>query len=324
MRNYVINRVLVTGASGFVGSRLLEVLLNNNCETRAAVRKVVPNLDHSNHEQAVVGSINAKTLWEEALRDVACVVHLAARVHVMNEESGNPLVAFRSVNVDGTTALAEQAAALGVKRFIYLSSIKVNGETTKYGEAFKADAIERPCDAYAISKFEAEQALKSIADSTGMDVVIIRSPLVYGPGVKANFLRMMQWLEKGIPLPFGAINNKRSLVSLDNLIHLITTCTQHPAAANQIFLVGDGEDLSTTGLLRRMGVALDKPVRLVPISRNLLNLLAILSGKKAFAQRLCGSLQVDISKTRSMLGWEPVETVDQALQKTANAYLQKK
>src|SRR5690606_35447103 len=269
-----------------------------------------------------VGSIGATTDWSLALADISVVIHSAARVHVMHDTASEPLAKFREVNVDGTLTLARQAADAGVKRFIFISSIKVNGEGTLCGKPYTAFDTPAPEDPYGIAKMEAEQGLRLIADETGMEVVIIRPVLVYGPGVKANFLSMMRWVHKGIPLPLGAINNSRSLVSLDNLVDLIVTCIDHPAAANQTFLVSDGEDLSTTELLRRVGAAVDKIARLLPVPQKLLEFGASLLGKKAVAQRLLGYLQVDISHTCSTLGWKPSVTVDEALAKTADFYLE--
>jgi len=240
----------------------------------------------------------------------------------MSDTSSDPLTEFRKVNVEGTLSLARQAAAAGVRRFIFISSIKVNGEGTVLGAPYHADAQPLPADPYGISKMEAEQGLRALAADTGMEVVIIRPTLVYGPGVKANFLNLMRWLHKGVPLPFGAIHNLRSLVALDNLVDLIVTCIDHPAAANQTFLVSDGEDLSTTELLRRMGTALGKPARLFPVPSRLIEVGAAMLGKQALAQRLCGSLQVDISKTRELLNWTPPVSVDEALRKTAKHFLE--
>ncbi|GAA4012849.1 hypothetical protein GCM10022212_03390 [Actimicrobium antarcticum] len=235
----------------------------------------------------------------------------------MEDTAANPLEAFRNVNVQGTLNLARQAAASGVQRFVFISSIKVNGEATQRGQSFMADDTPAPLDDYGVSKMEAEQGLRKVALQTGMEVVIIRPPLVYGLGVKANFAVMMHWLQRGVPLPLGSINNRRSLVSLDNLVDLLMMCLKHPAAANQTFLVSDGEDVSTTELLRRMGIALGHPARLVPLPASLLELAAAIVGKADVAQRLCGSLQVDIEKTRRLLGWTPPLTLDQGLKKAA-------
>jgi len=249
------------------------------------------------------------------------VIHLAARVHIMNDDSKDPLAEFRKVNTEGTLNLARQAAESGVRRFIYLSSIKVNGEASDIGDCFSSDDGFIPNDPYGLSKYEAEQGLLALADVTDMDVVIIRPPLVYGPGVKANFLNMMRWVNRGVPLPFAAVQNKRSFVALDNLVDLIMTCIKHPASANQIFLVSDDEDISTTELLQRMGKALGKPARLIPIPAQLLRLGAQMLGKRDVAQRLLGNLQVDISKTKELLDWKPPVSFENGLQKTAQWYL---
>jgi UDP-glucose 4-epimerase len=315
-------RVLLTGATGFVGRAVLERLSAlANLELVASVRKPASEFAGGVTNIQVAG-LEADTDWHQALETTGTVIHCAARVHVMNDQSSDPLAEFRQVNVAGTLNLARQAAAAGVRRFIFLSSIKVSGEGTAPGAAYKADDVPAPMDPYGISKMEAEQGLRALAAETGMEVVIIRPVLVYGPGVKANFLSMMRWLNKGVPLPFGAIYNKRSLVALDNLVDLIVTCIDHPAAANQTFLVSDGEDLSTSELLRRMGVALGKSARLLPVPSGLLAQGARLLGKEALAQRLCGSLQVDISKTRELLGWTPPVSVDEALGKTAKYFLE--
>jgi UDP-glucose 4-epimerase len=235
----------------------------------------------------------------------------------MQEATADPLEEFRRVNVQGTLNLARQAAAAGVRRFVFVSSIKVNGEATQLGRPFTADDAPAPLDSYGVSKMEAEQGLREIALQTGMEVVIIRPSLVYGPSVKANFAAMMRWLKRGVPLPLGAIHNQRSLVSLDNLVGLIVTCLTHPAAANQTFLVSDGEDASTTELLRRMGQAMGHPARLIPVPTSWLKLAAAMVGKRDVAQRLCGSLQVDISKTRELLGWAPPVSLDEGLRRAA-------
>lgn len=311
---------LVTGANGFVGREVCDVLNSRGQNVRAALRnKCWPG--SSEVEVEVVSEHSAATDWGVALREVDTVVHLASRVHVMDDKSINPLAEYRKVNVDGTENLARQAALAGVRRFIFISSIKVNGEATSLGKPFLADDTPSPMDEYGISKYEAEEALKRIAKELGMEFVIIRPPLVYGPGVKANFFSMMQWLSKGIPLPFGSINNKRSLVALGNLADLVATCTEHPLAANQIFLAGDGESLSTTELLQLMGRALDRPAKLIPIPQKILKVVFIIMGKKKLAQRLCSSLQVDISKTKEMLNWMPPVSVEEGLRKTAEYFL---
>ena len=233
----------------------------------------------------------------------------------MDDSAVDPPSEFRNVNVDGTCALARQAAEAGVRRFIFISSIKVNGESTSLGLPYRAEDTPAPLDFYGISKFEAEQCLSKVAAETGMEVVIIRPPLVYGPRVKGNFAGMIKLVEKRIPLPLGAIHNKRSIVGIDNLVDLIIRCIDHPAAANQVFLAGDGEDLSTTELLRAVGKAMGKPARLIPVPAGLLQFGATLLGKKAMAQRLLGSLQVDISKTCELLDWKPPYTVEEGLRR---------
>lgn len=314
--------VFLTGATGFVGGAVLRRLAADGFSVKAAVRNTSTTLDEG------VGVVPFDSFedasWSESLLGVDAVVHCAARVHVMNDTETDPLAAFRKVNVEGTLNFARQAAQSGVRRFVFISSIKVNGEGTYPGNPYTADDKPEPNDPYGISKMEAEQGLRDLAEKTGMDVVIIRPVLVYGPGVKANFLNMMRWLDKGVPLPFGAIHNGRSLVALDNLVDLIVTAMTHPAAANQTFLVSDGEDLSTTQLLRRMAKALDKSARLLPVPSWVLSSAANLLGKKSLSQRLCGSLQVDISKTRTLLQWSPPVSVDNALKVAAVHYMEHK
>ena len=309
----------ITGATGFVGSAVLERLAaQSGVEIKALVRRVGVKLPGN----AVAVQVGEDFLLEgdQPLEGVDVLVHCAARVHIMSDASSDPLSEYRSVNVAGTLKLAESAARSGVKRFIFISSIKVNGEGTVPGKPYTADDMPAPVDAYGISKMEAEQRLMLLGSATGMEIVIIRPVLVYGPGVKANFRSMMSWLNKGVPLPLGAIPNQRSLVALDNLVDLVVTCLDHAAAANQTFLVSDDDDMSTTELLKRMGEALETPVRLIPVPAWLLLRGAALLGRKDVARRLCGSLQVDISKTRSLLGWTPPLTVAQALSKTARSF----
>ncbi len=308
-------KILLTGATGFVGSAVLNKLIELKHQLVIAVRE--KSLSNSETQRIVVKSIDSETDWGESLRECEVVIHLAARAHIMDDSSEDPLFEFRSVNRFGTLNLARQAAQAGVKRFIFISSIKVSGEHTFFNSPFKPDDSYIPTDPYGLSKYEAEVGLRKIAQETGMEVVVIRPPLVYGPGVKGNFVSMMKWLNKGVPLPLGAINNKRSLVSLDNLVDLIVTCIDHPNAANETFLVSDDNDISTTTLLTKLTVPLGAPKRLLPIPGAWLMFAAKLLGKQDVAQRLLGSLQVDISKTKARLDWVPPFTVDESLKKTA-------
>jgi nucleoside-diphosphate-sugar epimerase len=316
----MLSKVLLTGCSGFVGRAVLNHLCRGGRDVVACSRAANMDVPDGARFLHVLG-LDANTDWKPGIDGVEVVIHCAARVHVMDDHSSDPLAEFRKVNVEGTLNLACQAAAAGVKRFIFVSSIKVNGEGTAPGKSYKADDAPAPADPYGISKLEAEQGLRALAAETGMEVVIIRPVLVYGPGVKANFLSMMRWLHKGVPLPFGTIYNKRSLVALGNLVDLIVACIYHPAAANQIFLVSDGEDLSTSQLLSKMARALGQSARLLPVPSWVLEVGAMLLGRQVLALRLCGSLQVDISKTRELLGWTPPVSVDEALRLTAVHFL---
>ena len=317
----VMMRVLVTGANGFVGAALCERLDASGIATRAAVRSgsQTRNLC-SDIQKTAVGDIHATTDWLAALAGVTHVVHLAARVHVMREVSRDPLAEFRAVNTAGTINLARQAAASGAKRFVYVSTIKVNGERTS-GRSFSVDDNPHPEDAYAQSKLEAELALKEIGLNTGMEAVIVRPPLIYGPGVKGNFLSLMRVVRRGWPLPLASCNNCRSLVGLTNFISLLERCTTHPAAADQVFLAADGEDLSTPELLRRVAHALGKKARLLPFPSAMLNMAARIVGRPGIYERLCESLQVDANKARELLGWTPPLTLDEELARTARWFL---
>lgn len=311
-------RVLVTGANGFIGAYLCSSIAKHRIKIRAARR--TPPSPPSDVSFVAVGDIGEATDWVEALRDIDVVIHLAARVHVMKDTASDALAEFRKVNVEGTLNLARQALKAGVKRFIFISSIKVNGEATLPGQPFHADDAPAPEDAYGISKREAEDGLRELCLGSMMEFVIIRPPLVYGPGVKGNFLSMMRWLDKGIPLPLASIQNQRSLVAVENLVDLIITCIEHPAAANQTFLVSDNETLSTPELLIRTATALNKHAHLLHMPMWTLSFIARCLGKTAAIQKLCGSLQVDIDKTRERLGWQPPVSVDQALHATAQHY----
>lgn len=307
-------KVLITGATGFVGQLLVRTAQARGHDVVRTVRLAQP-------DSVLIGSVDGNTCWHEALQGCDSVIHLAARVHVMSDKSADPLTEFRRVNVEGTARLAHQAAAAGLRRFVFLSSVKVNGEVTQAGHPFVANDIPAPEDPYGVSKHEAEVVLQQIAHETGMEVVIVRPPLVYGPGVKANFASMMHWLSRGIPLPLAAVtHNRRSLVAVDNLVDMILTCLEHPAAANQTFLVSDGEDLSTAELLRRMGSAMGHPARLFAVPVPLLKVGADLLHRPGLYQRLCSSLQLDISKTRELLGWTPFLSVDEGLRRAAQGF----
>jgi len=306
--------MLVTGSTGFVGSRLCEVITQGGWSVSRAVRHI-----YGMRDEVVVGDMGDETDWSAALKNIKVVIHLAARVHIMNDSAGDPLAEFRKVNTEGTLNLARQAAITGIKRFIFISSIKVNGEMTSADQLFQSNNNYVPTDPYGLSKYEAEQGLLAIAQETGMEVVIIRPPLVYGPGVKANFLSMMRWINKGVPLPLGAIHNQRSFVALDNLVGFIIHCIDHPKAVNEVFLISDGEDVSTTTLLRKVAKAFGKKAWLLPVPVWLMTMAAKVIGKTDVVNRLFGSLQVDSSKARDLLGWKPVITMDEQLKKIADA-----
>lgn len=306
-------KVLVTGANGFVGREVLQRLNVISClQAVGSVRRATGLTDTTIVE---VGDLTAQTDWSFTLAGADAVVHLAARVHVMHDTATDSLTAFRAVNVDSTLNLARQAAAAGVKRFVFISSVKVNGESTPTGRAFTEADAPNLQNAYGQSKHEAEQGLRQLSADTGMEVVIIRPPLVYGPGVKANFAALIRAVQRGWPLPLGAVHNQRSLVALSNLVDFIITCITHPQAANQTFLVSDGQDLSTTELVRGMARAAGVPARLLPVPVWALQAGASLLGKGDAVQRLCGNLQVDISKVRILLGWVPPVSVEEGLRR---------
>lgn len=305
-------KVLVSGANGFVGKAL--------CAALALQHEIYGT---TRNAEAVLPTGVSKVVWSggsevsDSMPDIDVVVHLAARVHVMDEHATNPLEAFRSANVEMTQKLVHWAISRRVKRFILLSSVKVNGEATQPGQAFSADDVPAPEDAYAVSKLEAEQALRSLCYGSNTEFVVIRPPLVYGPGVQGNFATMVRWVKRNLPLPLGAISNHRSLVALDNLVSFIETCLEHPAAANQVFLVSDGEPVSTTDLLRRIARALEVRLRLLPVPAGGLRLAAAIFGRAAMANRLLGSLVMDNEKGRRLLGWTPPVTMDEQLRKLA-------
>lgn len=306
-------RVLLTGATGFVGATVARQLFGAEHYTLIAAVRRGPCSIVGCEKVEVVGDLDNSTDWSYALAGVSAVIHTAARAHVMKDEAADPLVEYRRVNLEGTLNMARQAAAAGVRRFIFISSIGVNGNINI--RPFRITDQPNPAEPYAQSKWEAEQGLMQLAAETGMEIVIIRPPLVYGPCAPGNFGSLVHWIEKGVPLPLGAIHNKRSLIGIDNLVDLIIRCIDHPAAANQVFLAGDGEDLSTTELLRGVGKAMGKPARLIPVPAGVLQLGATLLGRKAMAQRLLGSLQVDISKTCELLDWKPPYTVEEGLRR---------
>ena len=318
-----MRNILVTGANGFIGKALCNKLIADGYQVRGAVRGAAQMAAlPAGVAGVMIGDICPETDWSEALDGINVVIHLAARVHVMDDVVDDPLAEFRKVNTAGTLNLARQAVASGVKRFVFISSIKVNGERTETGEwrdIFTERDVPCPKDPYAVSKWEAEQGLLKIAEETGLELVIIRPPLVYGPGVKANFRLLMKWVQRGVPLPLGAVHNKRSFVALDNLVNFIIHCMNHPRAANELFLISDGEDLSTTELLQKMARALGKRSLLLPVPVGLMTFVADLLGKKDVADRLFGSLQVDSSKARELLGWTPVVGMDEQLRAHAKA-----
>ena len=311
-----MSRVLITGIYGFIGRELASKIYSTGWDVVGASWRQELGACYSYFDSVHIDLINPDANWAKIFTDINAVIHLAARVHVMRDEVSDPLATFRKVNVAATERLARMAAKAGVRRFVFLSSVKVNGEGS--GRAYTEDDVPAPMDPYGISKHEAEEALRKVAAETGLEVVIIRPPLVYGPGVKANFLRMLQTVQQGIPLPFANISNRRSLIYLGNLIDAIIVCISHPAAAGQTFLVSDGDDVSTHELLRRTGEALGRPARLFPFPLSLMRLAARILGKGAEVERLLGSLVVDSSKIRRELGWTPPFTMKEGLKTTAD------
>ncbi|MBX5022175.1 UDP-glucose 4-epimerase family protein [Rhizobium lentis] len=304
-------RCLVTGAAGFAGSPLVKRLQAEKiCDlvvtTRSQTSAFPPDIRHFPIE------ITESSDWAAALEGVDVIIHLAARVHIMNDHAADPLAEFRRVNTAATLNLAEQAARAGVKRFVFVSTIKVNGEEND--RPFRHDDAPKPIDPYGISKLESEIGLREIAARTGLEVVIIRPPLVYGPGARGNFALLVNLVRKKLPLPFASLKNRRTLVAVQNLVDLIITCTAHPAAEGEIFLAGDGEDLSTPELIRGIAAGLGVKPMLVPLPPALLHMAAKAVGKEAVYQRLCCSLQVDISQARNVLGWSPIVTSREGLE----------
>ncbi|SJN57307.1 GDP-6-deoxy-D-mannose reductase [Vibrio ruber DSM 16370] len=313
-------KILVTGSSGFVGGRVTQMARDQGWDVLTHGRSAA---DHA-RQPSIVCALEPDTDWTPVLDGVDCVVHCAARVHQMNESLAEAQHAYQDVNVLGTLNLARQAAKAGVKRFIFVSSIKVNGEWSKAGQPFLPALDTQPEDPYGVSKYQAEVGLWQLAGETGLEVVVIRPPLVYGPGVKANFLSMMNWVYRALPLPFGAIPAKRSLVYLDNLADLIITCCTHPVASGSTFLVSDDHDISISQLLRLLATVMNVPSRLIPIPPRLLLWGLSLLGKRAVGQRLCYPLQLDIRATKEKLGWTPPVSLEAGLRQTVRAYQQQK
>lgn len=330
--------VLITGINGFVGQALTErVIAHGSLRIKGAVRSLqrcnFPARDGVQIFQT--GDMNERTDWTEALEGVDLIVHLAARVHLLSDMSGDPLAEFRLVNTAGTSRLAQQAAEAGVKRFVYLSSIKVNGETSDMkgvcsescGDAVQKSFVEsdtpNPLTPYAVSKWEAEELLLKQSIESGMEVVIVRPSLVYGPGVKANFLRLLDLVWKGVPLPLKSLTNLRSMVSVDNLVDFLVTCVVHPKAGGEVFLLSDGNDMSTPEIVRQLAFYMSKPVRLFPCPVGVLRIVAAMLGKSAQVDRVAGSLQIDIGKARAVLDWSPPFTADDGFKKTVKWYLER-
>ncbi|HOV03336.1 MAG TPA: NAD-dependent epimerase/dehydratase family protein [Hyphomicrobiales bacterium] len=303
-------RIGITGATGFIGQQLIEAALASGVTAVALTRRAA--VFPGGVETRVIGDVGG-AIDAARLEGLDAIVHLAARVHVMRDTAINPLAAFRAVNVEGTLRLAEAADAAGVRRFVHASSIKVNGEETAPGRPFRADDAPAPVDPYGVSKAEAEAVLHALSQKSGLEVAVVRPPLVYGSGAKGNFARLAGLVARGVPLPFGRIANRRSLVAVENLADLLLTLAQHPQAAGGTFLVSDGEDLSTAGLVTLMAAALMRPARLVAVPVALLELAGKLTGRSAEVHRLTASLEVDIGPTRARLDWAPPVPVDQAI-----------
>lgn len=312
-------RIFVTGATGFVGKALINELLSAGHNIVAGVRNYSMELPVEVEQQQIgdLSLLSEQNTIIDTLKKIDVVIHTAARVHIMQDKAADPLTEFRKMNVNATLSLAKQSVSAGVKRFVFISSIKVNGESTNNRQAFRETDKPAPEDAYGQSKLEAEQFLFEIGQTMPMEVVVIRSPLIYGPGVKANFASMIKIIKKGIPLPFGAIHNERSILAIDNLVDFLRLCIVHPAAANQVFLMADGKDVSTTELVTKIAKAYQRPVRLIPVPASWMIFIAKLTNKNNISDRLFGNLQIDITKAQQLLGWKPVVSMEQQLNKMA-------
>jgi UDP-4-keto-D-QuiNAc 4-reductase len=309
--------VLVTGANGFIGRNLCFFLKEKGYTVRGAVRN--NKLDLSEADECVqVGGISDLTDWSQALAGVDTVIHLAARVHIMNDSAADPIKAFRQVNVLGTQHLAQMAAKSGVKRLIFISSVKVNGEGAL--KSYTEKDIPEPQDAYGISKKEAEDVLARLAVETGIQIVVLRLPLVYGPGVKANFKSLIKIVSAGLPLPFKGLRNRRSFLYLGNLLDAINTCITHPLAAGQTFMLSDGQDVSTPDLIKMIAQAMKKNAVLFTLHPVILKVLCKIADKDEELEKLTGTLLVDSSKIRDTLGWKPPFNLEQGIQETVNYY----
>ena len=310
--------ILLTGATGFVGKALDSELKKNNFHIKyLSGQSILKSLKSDNLKNFIKENIN----WSEYLSNTACVIHCAARSHIMKETETDPLAVYRSANVEATYNIAKQAARYGVKRFIFLSSVKVNGERTIGSSSFKYSDISKPKDAYAISKLEAEEALLELSKQTGLEIVIIRAPLVYGEEVKGNFKRLLNLVYKKIPMPFAKVSNLRSFIGIENLTNLIVCCIDHPKAAGQTFLASDGEDISTPDLIKKLSKLMGQPSRLFAFPLLIIKLISYLIGKSLEVKRLLDSLRVDSSNTQEVLGWSPPLSLDEGLKKTVIWYL---
>lgn len=312
-------KIVLTGASGFLGKGIMNTL-------KVIGRHTVIGITRSTTVGAseagfTISNIDSLTDWTDGLQGADVIIHTAARVHIMNDLPLDNLAEYRKVNVDGTINLANQAIKAKVKRFIFISSIKVNGESTTGLPAFTEKDDSYPLDPYGISKMEAEEGLLKISQDTSMEIVIIRPPLVYGPGVKANFFSLMKLANTSIPLPFGAVRNARSMVYVGNLVDFIVKCVDHPAAANQVFLISDGDDVSLSELMRLLRLAMVKSICLIPVPASLFRAVGLIIGKSAVVERLVGSLQIDSSKAQELLNWQPPYTVEQGIKATVDEFL---